>query len=483
MTANPAPKNSSDTNPSAHRFNPVILREYDIRGKIGIDLNEDDAAALGLAFGTFLKNNTGKDNPTMAVGYDGRESSQGLAQKLMAALCQIGVQVECIGLGPTPMLYYAVKEHKKDAGIMITGSHNPKEYNGFKMTLYNAPVYGDLIQEIGAIATNGSYALAEGNNNAQSPKTIDVQDSYIARLLQDYKPARPLKIAWDAGNGAAGEALQKLVTQLPGEHIVLYAEIDGTFPNHHPDPTVDKNLTDLRKTVLDNECDLGIAFDGDGDRIGVLDEQGNILRCDVLLALYAAELLERTPGAPIIGDVKCSQVLFDEIARLGGNPIMWNTGHSLVKAKMAEETAPLAGELSGHIFFADQYYGFDDALYCAIRLLNIREASDKPLSELYAHMPKLISTPEIRIEVDESTKFDIVPQLLENIKNLESDGFQINTIDGIRVTTGEGWWLLRPSNTQNALVARIEAQSEEALDKFKDFMATQLAKLGISSAF
>ncbi len=459
----------------SYNFDPTILREYDIRGQVGINLSADDAYALGCAFGTYVRRNGGS---SVAVGYDGRHSSPALAEALIKGLVEVGIDVEAVGLGPTPMLYFAVKEHKKDAGIMVTGSHNPSDYNGFKMTLQKTPIFGEEIQKIGQLAAAGDFEAGEG-----SVTEVDIKEEYVARLLKDYETERPMTVAWDAGNGAAGDILRMLTARLPGKHILLYDDIDGAFPNHHPDPTVDKNLVDLQKVVLENGCDLGIAFDGDGDRIGVVNEKAEILRCDVLMAIYAKDVLSRHPGGAIIGDVKCSQVMFDEIARLGGHPIMWNTGHSLVKAKMAETNAPLAGELSGHIFFADKYYGFDDALYCSIRLLNAMGTEGTVLSSLTAHIPSLYNTPEIRIDVDESHKFDLVPQILETMREKESADFEINDIDGIRVKTPEGWWLIRPSNTQNVLVARVEASSEAALEKLKEMVSEEVKKIGYDVSF
>jgi phosphomannomutase len=476
MSAKSSPNSANAAmKPPAHKFHPSILREYDIRGIVGETLSESDAYVLGCAFGTTIIRNGGK---RVCVGYDGRESSPVFADHLINGLISTGVDVENIGRGPTPMLYFAVKDRKADGGIMITGSHNPASYNGFKMTLQNSSVFGEAVQQLGILAETADYAQGEGKVTLP-----DIKDEYVARLLKDLKTNKAFKIAWDNGNGAAGEILRRLVKQLPGEHILLYDDIDGTFPNHHPDPTVDKNLVDLKKTVLDNNCEFGIAFDGDGDRIGVVDEKGNVLRCDALLAIYAKDVLARNPGAAIIGDVKCSQVMFDEIERLGGKPVMWNTGHSLVKAKMAEENAPLAGELSGHIFFKDGYYGYDDALYCAIRLMNAAAEADGPFSSLSAHLPTLFNTPEVRIEVAEEGKFDLVPQIIENLEEKQTADFIINDIDGIRVTTPHGWWLIRPSNTQNALVTRVEADSEEALKKLKTMVEDALAQIGYNYKF
>ncbi|MEM7679931.1 MAG: phosphomannomutase/phosphoglucomutase [Pseudomonadota bacterium] len=462
----------------AHTFHPTILREYDIRGQIGKTLSEQDAYALGLAFGIFVAKKTGVDTPTINVGYDGRETSPVLEAQLVKGLMETGAHVVRIGLGPSPMLYFSVKDRGADAGIMITGSHNPPDYNGFKMMLLKEGVFGDLIQEIGNIAANGDFRTEKG-----SEETIEIRDEFVARLLQDLTCERELKVAWDNGNGAAGDVLQRLTAKLPGQHILLYEDIDGQFPNHHPDPTVDENLQDLRKLVLDEGCDLGIAFDGDGDRIGVVDEKGNILRCDILMTIYAKDVLERHPGAAIIGDVKCSQVMFDKIDAMGGQGVIWKTGHSLVKAKMAELNAPLAGELSGHIFFADRYYGYDDALYCAIRLLNALKDVDGGLSSLTADLPVLFNTPEVRFTVDEAEKFDLVPRIKESIEAQNLDDAELSDIDGLRVKTSDGWWLVRPSNTQDVLVSRVESNSEDGLERLKAQVVQEVEKIGYTISF
>lgn len=454
----------------AHRFDPSVLREYDIRGLVGKTLTDADAYAIGRSFGTIIRRQGGN---RVCVGYDGRLSSPGFAAQVERGLLDAGVNCAFIGQGPTPMLYFSVKDRMADGGIMVTGSHNPPEYNGFKMMLRSGPVYGDMIQEIGRISAAGNYETS----NAVSNK-IDIRDTYTARLMKDYEGGRPLKIVWDNGNGAGGDILKRLVAQLPGEHILLYDDIDGNFPNHHPDPTVDKNLADLRAAVITHKADLGIAFDGDADRIGAVDENAAISRCDALMTLYARDVLESCPGAPIIGDVKCSQMMFDEITRLGGRPIMWKTGHSLVKAKMAEEKSPLAGELSGHIFFADKYYGFDDALYCAVRLINIVAGADGGLSTLTAHLPRLFNTPELRVEVDEVTKFDTVKTIANALKSKASEDFAIDETDGVRVKTPDGWFLVRASNTQNVLVCRVEATSEAGMKKLLDGLAVEVAKTG-----
>lgn len=461
--------------PQAHKFDDEILREYDIRGQIDKNLGEADAFALGCAFGTYVKR---KGGSLVCVGYDGRDSSPALTEALINGLMTTGMTVENVGLGPTPMLYFAVKDHMADGGIMVTGSHNPADYNGFKMTLQRTPVFGEIIQELGVMAMNGDFESGEG-----TLREVSVIDSYVERLLRDFKGSRPLNIAWDCGNGSTGDVVRRLTAKLDGTHTLLFDEIDGAFPNHHPDPTVDENLVDLIKVVKDNGCDFGVAFDGDGDRIGVVDENGTILRCDMLLTIYAREVLEERKGAPIIADVKCSKVLFDEIARMGGEPVMWKTGHSLIKDKMAALKAPLAGELSGHIFFADKWYGFDDGIYCAIRLMNEVCEADGPLSSLTTHLPEIHNTPEVRFEVEESEKFDLVEKIVHDLKAQETKAFQVNDIDGVRVTTPEGWWLIRASNTQNVLVTRAEADSAENLEKMKKMVCTEVEKIGYGVSF
>ncbi len=473
-------QNKENSAMAGYTFDPTILREYDIRGQVDKNLSTDDAYALGLAFGTFVRRTCdgAAEGGKICVGYDGRHSSPAMSEALINGLMASGNAVELVGVGPTPMLYFSVKDTKADAGVMVTGSHNPSDYNGFKMTLQHKPVFGETIQEIGRIAAKGDFESGEG-----SRKDTDIKEAYVARLMKDFRGSRPLNVAWDAGNGAAGEILRMLTAKLPGKHVLLFDEIDGDFPNHHPDPTVDKNLVDLQKAVKDNGCDLGIAFDGDGDRIGVVDERGTVLRCDILMTIYAREVLAENPGAAIIGDVKCSQVMFNEIERLGGKPVMWKTGHSLIKAKIAELNAPLAGELSGHIFFADKYYGYDDALYCAVRLLNDVCDSTGALSTLTQDLPVLFNTPEIRIEVDKDEKFDLVPKVIKSIRGRLPEGMSMDDIDGVRVSGPRGWWLLRPSNTQDVLVCRAEADSQDYLDMLKDMIKAEIEKLGCSIDF
>lgn len=463
-----------------HAFNPEILREYDIRGIAGKTLFPADAYALGRAFGTFVRRKTGGNR--VCVGYDGRHSSPALKESLCRGLLEAGMAIESVGLGPTPMLWFAVKDLGADAGVMVTGSHNPADYNGFKLTLRSGPVYGEMVQELGRMA-----AAADFEAGAGSYREIDIRDRYVDRLLRDtaFKPPHDLKVAWDCGNGAAGEIVRRLTARLPGTHTLLFDEIDGSFPNHHPDPTVDKNMADLARAVKTGGCDLGIAFDGDGDRVGAVDETGTILRCDMLMTVYARDVLSRHPGAAIIGDVKCSQVMFDEIARMGGKPVMWKTGHSLIKAKMMETGAPLAGELSGHIFFGDGWYGFDDGLYCAVRLLDAVIGAGAALSSLMAGLPPIVNTPEIRFEVDESRKFALVANLVASVKAraAKDPAITLNDIDGARVSTPDGWWLVRASNTQNVLVMRAEAATDDGLSRVRGMALEELGKIGLTASF
>jgi phosphomannomutase len=370
------------------------------------------------------------------------------------------------------MLYFAVHHLTADGGIQVTGSHNPPAHNGFKMMLGTKSFFGASIQELGRIAAQAAYAHGRGRR-IEAP----VFDAYVERLARDFPGGRALSVVWDAGNGAAGEALTALTARLPGRHRLLFADIDGRFPNHHPDPTVDANLEDLRAAVQAEGAEIGIAFDGDGDRIGVIDGRGRIVRGDQLMQILAAEVLPRHPGAPIIADVKASQALFDEIARLGGKPVMWKTGHSLIKAEMAERRAPLAGEMSGHIFYADGFYGHDDALYVAVRLLGILARGDASLADWHDRMAPLVNTPEIRFDCPDEQKFAVVERVKQR---LEAEGTAVNGIDGVRVTTADGWWLLRASNTQAVLVARAEAQDQAGLARLKRQIATHLQAVGIA---
>jgi phosphomannomutase len=453
----------------AHRFDPTILREYDVRGVIGKTLNPADARALGRAFGTIV---AGQGGTRVAVGRDGRLSSPEMAAAVVEGLTAAGIDVIDVGGCPTPALYFSVYHYDTDGGIMITGSHNPPDYNGFKMMLGKGPFFGADIQRLGPIAADGAFASGSG-----SVETVSVLEPYTARVLQDFRAGKDLTVVWDCGNGATGPVVETLAKTLPGSHTVLYPEVDGTFPNHHPDPTVPETLEGLRAAVADAKADLGIAFDGDGDRIGVIDEKGRVLWGDQLVAIYATEILAAAPGATIIADVKASQVLFDRIAELGGTPLMWRTGHSLIKTKMAETGAPLAGEMSGHLFFKDHYFGFDDALYAAVRLLGLLANADQPVSAMRDVLPEVLNTPEIRFPCSDERKFAAIDEVKAALRGRTD--VTVNDVDGVRVSSGDGWWLLRASNTQDVLVARAESKTAEGLERLKDQVRAAVAGVGL----
>ncbi|MEN3972858.1 phosphomannomutase/phosphoglucomutase [Sphingomicrobium sp. XHP0235] len=450
-----------------HRFDPSILRQYDIRGVVGDTLSEDDARLLGRAFATKASQH---GVTRLAVGRDGRDHGPAMQSALIEGLREGGIDVVDVGMGPSPMLYYAVETLDVGGGIQVTGSHNPSDYNGFKMLLGGGSIHGEAIQELGRIAEGGDW-----NSGSGSLGQADVLDDYVARLTHDFQGGA-FRIGWDAGNGAAGPALEQLIAALPGEHHAIYTEVDGAFPNHHPDPTVEKNLEDLKALVAEKDLDFGIAFDGDGDRIGAVDGKGRVVWGDQILMLLAAPVLEAHPGATIIADVKASKTFFERVADLGGEPLMWKTGHSLIKAKMKETGAPLAGEMSGHIFFKHRWYGFDDALYAAVRLIEAIAASGKSLTELVDAMPRSVATPEMRFEVGGKDKFAVVDALLANLR---AQGADIDDTDGARVTTQDGWWLIRASNTQDVLAARAEADDEAALERLVAMIDAELSKLGV----
>jgi phosphomannomutase len=458
----------------SYTFDPTILREYDIRGIIGKTLGAEDARAIGRGFGTLIRRDGGSK---VAVGYDGRTSSTMLEDALVAGLNASGVDAVRIGMGPTPMLYYAeASSEDVDGGIQITGSHNPPDYNGFKMVFRGRPFFGADILKLGEMAAAGDWD--EGSGSFESR---DIIDEYIARLLDgisgvDADALAKMRIGWDAGNGAAGPALELLAAKLPGEHHLLYTDVDGTFPNHHPDPTEEKNLADLKALVAEKNLDFGVAFDGDGDRIGAIDGEGRVIWGDQLLMIYAEDLLDMVPGATIIADVKASRALFDTVSQHGGEPLMWKTGHSLIKSKMKETGSPLAGEMSGHVFFAHEYYGYDDALYAAVRLIAASLRLGKSVTELRGEMPQMLNTPEMRFQVDESRKFAAIDEVKERLAGSDA---QVIAIDGVRVNTADGWWLLRASNTQDVLVARAESETEEGLERLMGQIDEQLSLSGL----
>jgi len=450
-----------------HRFSPTILREYDIRGIVGDTLTEADAYALGRTFAALAIDEGAK---RIAVGRDGRTHSGMLEGALVRGLTEGGVDAVLTGMGPSPMLYFATHHLDVDGGIQVTGSHNPADYNGFKLLLKGRSVFGQEIQEIGRRSAAGDWTSGSGET-----EEVHIREAYVDRLMEGFSGAG-FRVGWDAGNGAAGPVLDELIQRLPGHHYAIFTTVDGRFPNHHPDPTVEANLADLKHLVLDKQLDFGIAFDGDGDRIGAVEGNGRVIWGDQLMLILAEPVLRELPGATIIADVKASQLLFDGIAALGGKPLMWKTGHSLIKSKMKETGAPLAGEMSGHIFFKHRWYGFDDALYAAVRLIEAVSQSGKSLTEIMDAMPKSVATPELRFQVDEVRKFAIVEEVRDR---LTADGAKIDATDGVRVRTPDGWWLLRASNTQDVLVARAEAADQGGLDRLVAQIDDQLAKSGV----
>lgn len=441
---------------------PTIFREYDIRGVADTEFQNADIENLGRAIGTWLQRRSGRN---LTLGRDVRLSSERLAGALTKGLLASGCDVTDVGVVPTPLLYYSVFHLNATGAVMITGSHNPPEYNGFKVVSGQGTIHGPEIQEIRKLIEAGDYATGQGAH-----RTADVVTPYVEEVASQFKWDRGIKVAVDAGNGTAGPAMHRILERLNCEPIELFFEMDGTFPNHHPDPTVPENIEALIQAVKKNRAELGIAFDGDADRIGAIDEKGNVLWGDQLLLIYGREILQRKPGSTFIGEVKCSQVMYDELQRLGGNPIMYRTGHSLIKAKMKEVHAELAGEMSGHMFFADRYYGYDDALYSACRLMEIVANSGKPLSAQLEGLPKMVSTPEIRVDCPDEMKFDVVKRVADHFRKTH----KVVDIDGVRVLFPHGWGLVRASNTQPVLVERFEAENEQYLDRYRNEVETVL---------
>jgi len=453
--------------PSAH-----IFRQYDIRGIVGQDLDAEVARAVGRAFGSHVRAATDTAVPRVAVGHDNRLTSPDLAAGLIAGLRVAGVDVLFVGTVPTPVLYWSEATFGTDAGVQITGSHNPPEWNGIKMSVGRGSLYGDAIQGLLRRIQESDYA--EGRGGLEE---TDVLDRYVADVAGRFSLARPVKVAVDAGNGVGALVAEKLMRALGAEVTPLFCDSDGTFPNHHPDPTVDENLEDLIHAVREGGLELGVAFDGDADRIGAVDERGAIVRGDLLLLLYGLDLLKkRGPGQKLVFDVKCSQALPEVFEAAGGEPIMAATGHSLIKKRMKETGALLAGELSGHIMIADDYFGFDDALYDACRLVDLVARSDRPLSAQVAEFPAYVSTPEIRVDVTEEQKWTVVAEAVEHFRALHD----VIDVDGVRVLFGDGWALLRASNTQPVIVARYEARTAERLAEIRGEVEGWLRARGVT---
>ena len=444
---------------------PTIFREYDIRGIADLEMLSPDVVNLGRAIGTYMRRYSG---PKVSLGRDVRLSGTRLHAALLEGLLDSGCEVTDIGVVPTPVLYYSVHHHHADAGVMITGSHNPSEYNGFKMMTSTKSVFGEAIQEIQQILVKQDFLTGEG-----SVKHADAVTPYVDEVAAQFsKLSRRVKVVIDAGNGTGGPVMQRILDQINVDATPLFFEPDGRFPNHHPDPTVLENLEHLAHAVREQKAELGIAFDGDTDRIGAVDEHGHVVYGDFLLLIYAREILTRKPGSTFIGEVKCSQVMYDELEKLGGRPIMYKTGHSLIKTKMKAEHAELAGEMSGHMFFADRYYGFDDAMYAACRLLEIVADSGKPLSAQVAGLPKTVSTPELRVDCPDEEKFDVVARLALRYKATHN----VVDVDGVRVLFDQGWGLVRASNTQPVLVMRFEATDDVALNAYRQEMEQAVAE-------
>ncbi|MFN9430314.1 MAG: phosphomannomutase/phosphoglucomutase [Acidobacteriota bacterium] len=444
----------------------TIFREYDIRGIADRDLLSEDIEQLGRAVGTYLRRRCGR---RINLGRDCRLSGQRLHDALLAGLMEAGCEVTDIGVVPTPLLYYSVYKFGADGGIMITGSHNPSDYNGFKMMAGKAAVYGQDIQDIYALTQSGDFTGGEG-----SVVERDVITPYVEEIAGMFAFSRRVKVVFDAGNGTAGPTLKRLLERLNVEAVEMFFEMDGRFPNHHPDPTVEENLEMLKRAVAAEGAEMGIAFDGDSDRIGAIDEKGEVVWGDQLMLIYAREILKRKPGSTFIGEVKCSRLMYEEIEKLGGKAIMYKTGHSLIKTKMKQEHAELAGEMSGHIFFADRYYGYDDALYAACRLIEIVADSGAALSRQLAGMPKLVNTPEIRVDWPDETKFAVVERVKEHFRATHG----VNDVDGVRVSFEKGWGLMRASNTQPVLVMRFEAETPEQLAEYRAAMEAALNAAG-----
>jgi phosphomannomutase/phosphoglucomutase len=443
-------------------INPQIFREYDIRGIVDKDLNEDVLERIGKAYGTYIKDFGAK---VVSIGRDCRLSSPAYAKAMTRGINSTGIDVIDIGMVSTPMLYFSLYNLDVGGGVMITASHNPGEYNGIKLCRGKDSVFGAQIQKIREIAESGEFASGKGSSSER-----DIEELYVGFLKENIEMRPGLRAVVDYGNGMVGSIGPRVFREFGCDVTELYVTPDGTFPNHHPDPTVEENLAQLIETVGSGKYELGIGFDGDGDRIGVVDEKGNIVWGDMLVLVFARDVISRKPGAKILGDVKCSNRLFSGITEAGGEAIMWKTGHSLIKDKMKAEKASLAGEMSGHIFFADKFFGYDDALYASLRILEIISRTGKPLSQLLSDIPPAISTPEIRVDCPEAVKFEVVDMVKEKLRK----SYRIIDIDGVRVEFPDGWGLIRASNTQPALVLRFEAQTEERLREIRALIESEL---------
>lgn len=454
-------------------FDPQVLREYDIRGIVGKNLNENTAYTIGKTFGHIVKSKT--SSGSVVTGFDGRLTSPILHSALCQGLKESGLKVIDVGMGPTPMIYFAHYHFNSDAAVMVTGSHNPKDYNGFKMVFQKHSFFAQDIQDL-KILVNSNLEVLEGTIAKHN-----ITDDYASRCLKNIKFKNELKIAWDIANGSMGEIIDKIVSKLPNiENIIINKDVDGNFPSHHPDPTIPENMQQLIKTVLDNKCDLGLAFDGDGDRLGVVDNQGKIIWADQYMLILCKEIADLYTNPKIIMDIKCSKVLFDELKKMNCEPIIYRTGHSHIKEKMKKVDSPLSGEMSGHVCYGDDFYGYDDAMYVALRLLRILGNQNKSLNEIISEYPKTYSTPEIRIDVKEDRKFKIIDEIKKRLSDQKGD---IIDIDGIRIQNDLGWFLIRASNTQNQLTCRAESTKKENLLSLISLIEEQLLLSDINFKF
>lgn len=460
-----------------------VFREYDIRGVVEKELTGGFAFSLGRAFGQYVKGHL--EGPvSLSVGRDVRLSSGYLADALIDGLTREGIHVYNLGVCPTPLQYFSLFTLDVQGGVMITGSHNPPEYNGFKLSLGKTTIHGGSIQEIKRILVNLDDAFSAQKGSVTE---VDIISRYRDYMLEQFSylsapEYKRIKVVVDPGNGTAGLVMPELLESINCDIVRLYCEPDGNFPNHHPDPTVLDNIKDLIDTTLSTDADMGVGYDGDADRIGIINEDGDIIWGDQIMIILSGEILKRHPGATIIGDVKCSQTMFDFIRSRGGNPVMWKTGHSLVKDRMKKEGAILAGELSGHIFIADNYFGYDDALYTTLRIIEIMKRSGKGLKELLSDVPRMHNTPEIRLDCPDSKKKAVVQRVVEQFREYHANGgspyrvLEIYDIDGVRAVFEKGWALLRSSNTQPVVVMRVEAEDEESLSQYREFMEMEFLK-------
>ena len=452
-------------------FEPVIFREYDIRGVYNQKFDNDFAYELGRSFGTYVFSKTGKKNLKFSIGYDARNSSIALVEKLAQGMKECGAEVIILGLVTTPVCYFSTFQLDLDGAIMVTGSHNPSEYNGFKVSLGKTTIHGEEIQNLKKIMQTGNYISGSG-----SVKNYDIHGEYLERYKKEFGDMKPVKVVLDCGNGAAGSIVRRLYAVAGQNPEILFEQPDGNFPNHHPDPTVEKNLVALAKKVVETGAVCGIGFDGDADRIGVVDHTGKMIYGDELMTIYARAVLADKKGAPIVGDVKCSDRMYHDIKNNGGIPVMWKTGHSLIKEKVKSDKAPFGGEMSGHIFFADRNYGYDDAPYAGLRLCEILSKTGKSITQLLEGLPPAFNTPEIRIDTTEEKKVLIVEKVKEKFMNEKSNGAEVNLIDGIRISFADGWALARASNTQPVLVVRFESNSEAGLKRIEDSVMSVVNK-------